>query len=652
MLVTNNKSLILMGSIYTICSLMSFSHIYTGISVICILAIILRILSATHVIRPLSRFYIRIISFIGIFILAASALIFRNLADTFISLLMMGCALKFLEYANKRDLYVQCTALLFMTAVPLIFHYEFYILLYILTMCIMIIWAFVSITHVQTIREDFKLMFRIILPAVPVTVVMFLVLPRTGAFWVIPNIEQSLSGISSELDLNGLGNMSTSDRIIARVVFHGDIPSSRYFRAIVYENYSFSGWTEGERDSSMRRQLQWYKYLQFPKPQAQGHSRTIDYDVILENTGTPYIPTLKYSNTSTDTKRVFYLSTDVFSANNSGAGRQYFHFTYLTDLKERIERLDRRQRTEVLSFNTLTNRRTQALVKELTEGIDSDEEKANAILKFFSGNSFRYTLSPGRYQTTDYLDELIFSRKLGYCVHYANAMALMLRMAGIPSRIVGGYMGGELNRNENYVILREYDAHAWVEAFINNRWVELDPTAVVAEWNSNGISEQSVIGASNGITAEKSILSGLVSLKEYMDMKWTMFVLNFDSERQQSIFKGSIIAVLGLVVLSFITYIAIILFTSREKSDRTVSPELAVMRKAVMIIQNKENVQMVEWHTYGRFCSMLAEKNSHYAELFAQMYRLYHSIHYQPEKPDKSSKIKELRQKLRELKKL
>ena len=650
MLVTNNKSLILMGSIYTICSLMSFSHIYTGISVICILAIILRILSATHVIRPLSRFYIRIISFIGIFILAASALIFRNLADTFISLLMMGCALKFLEYANKRDLYVQCTALLFLTAVPLIFHYEFYILPYILAMCTMIIWAFVSITHVQTIREDFKLLFRIILPAVPVTIVMFLVLPRTGAFWVIPNINQTRSGITSVLNLNGLGNISTSDQIIARVVFHGNIPSPRYFRSIVYEKYSISGWTEGERDSSMRRQLLWYKYLLNPKPQAQGHSRTTDYDVILENTGTPYIPTLKYSNTNM--KRVFNLSTDVFSANNSGAGRQYFHFTYLPDLKERIESIDRHQLEDVLSFNTLTNRQTQALVKELTQGMDSDEEKAKAILKFFASNNFRYTLSPGRYQTTDYLDELIFSRKLGYCVHYANAMALMLRMAGIPSRIVGGYMGGELNSSENYVILREYDAHAWVEAFINNRWVELDPTALVADWNSNGNSGEFVIGASNGATAESGMLSGLYVFKEYVDMQWTMFVLNFDSERQQSIFKGSIIAVLGLVVLSFITYIAIILFTSREKSEKTISPELSVMRKAVMIIQNKENVQMVEWHTYGRFCSMLAEKNSHYAELFAQMYRLYHSIHYQPEKPDKSSKIKELRQKLRELKKL
>lgn len=65
MLVTDNKSLIIMGSIFVTCSLMSIFHIYIGVVVICIAAIALRIMSATHVIKPLNRFYIRVISFIG-----------------------------------------------------------------------------------------------------------------------------------------------------------------------------------------------------------------------------------------------------------------------------------------------------------------------------------------------------------------------------------------------------------------------------------------------------------------------------------------------------------------------------------------------------------------------------------------------------------
>ena len=253
MLVTNNKSLIIMGSIFVTCSLMSISHIFAGTVIVCIAAIILRILSATHVIKPLNRFYIRIISYVGLLILVTGAFMTRNIADTFISLLMMGCSLKFLEYANKRDLYVQCCALMFLTIIPLIFHFQFYIMLYIMVISTLIIWAFVSITHVQSVRDDLKLLFRIMIPAVPVTIVMFLVLPRTGAFWVLPNQGNAQTGISSTLSIDGLGNLSQSDKLVARVIFHDGIPASRYFRAIVYEKYTAEGWSEGDEDLAMRR---------------------------------------------------------------------------------------------------------------------------------------------------------------------------------------------------------------------------------------------------------------------------------------------------------------------------------------------------------------------------------------------------------------
>ena len=103
MLVTDNKSLMIMGGIFVTCSLMSIFHIYIGVVVICIAAIVLRIMSATHVIKPLNRFYIRVISFIGIVVLTVSAVVTPNLADTFISLLMMGCSLKFLERTFFRE---------------------------------------------------------------------------------------------------------------------------------------------------------------------------------------------------------------------------------------------------------------------------------------------------------------------------------------------------------------------------------------------------------------------------------------------------------------------------------------------------------------------------------------------------------------------
>ena len=638
-----------MGGIFVTCSLMSIFHIYIGVVVICIAAIVLRIMSATHVIKPLNRFYIRVISFIGIVVLTVSAVVTPNLADTFISLLMMGCSLKFLEYANKRDLYVQCCALLFLTIIPLIFHYQFYVMIYIIVMCIMIIWAFVSITHVQSVKEDLRLLLKIILPAVPVTIVMFLVLPRTGAFWVIPNLDKTQSGISSTLNIDGLGDMSKSDKLVARVVFHGNIPSSRYFRALVYEKYSAEGWIEGDDDRNKRRTLAFYKYLPGSKAQPQPLAAKTDYDIILENTGTPYIPTLRYSYTNM--RRVFYLSTDVYTTNNNGSGRQYYHFTYLPDKSPQSERLGTRQSDNTLYYSEYNNESTQAFVKQITAEAENDREKVQAILKFFSSGQFKYTLTPGRYSRASFLDDFLFKRKQGYCVHYASAMALMLRMAGIPSRVVGGYMGGEVNSDENYVTLREYDAHAWVEAYVDHKWTEYDPTALIANWNYSSEGE-SVIGMSNGIRAEDSLLSSLDKIREFIDMQWTMFILNFDSERQQSLFKGSIAAILGLVLLAFAAYVAILMLTSGDKKRVRLAPELIIMRKAVKAILKNEPQNIEIWHTYGHLSDILTQKNSPYAAVFTDMYALYLSIHYKPAGREKTVMMSELKRKFGILKRI
>lgn len=638
-----------MGGIFVTCSLMSIFHIYIGVVVICIAAIVLRIMSATHVIKPLNRFYIRVISFIGIVVLTVSAVVTPNLADTFISLLMMGCSLKFLEYANKRDLYVQCCALLFLTIIPLIFHYQFYVMIYIIVMCIMIIWAFVSITHMQSVKEDLRLLLKIILPAVPVTIVMFLVLPRTGAFWVIPNLDKTQSGISSTLNIDGLGDMSKSDKLVARVVFHGNIPSSRYFRALVYEKYSAEGWTEGDDDRNKRRTLAFYKYLPGSKAQPQPLAAKTDYDIILENTGTPYIPTLRYSYTNM--RRVFYLSTDVYTTNNNGSGRQYYHFTYLPDKSPQSERLGTGQSDNTLYYSEYNNESTQAFVKQITAEAENDREKVQAILKFFSSGQFKYTLTPGRYSRASFLDDFLFKRKQGYCVHYASAMALMLRMAGIPSRVVGGYMGGEVNSDENYVTLREYDAHAWVEAYVDHKWTEYDPTALIANWNYSSEGE-SVIGMSNGIRAEDSLLSSLDKIREFIDMQWTMFILNFDSERQQSLFKGSIAAILGLVLLAFAAYVAILMLTSGDKKRVRLAPELIIMRKAVKAILKNEPQNIEIWHTYGHLSDILTQKNSPYAAVFTDMYALYLSIHYKPAGREKTVMMSELKRKFGILKRI
>lgn len=77
------------------------------------------------------------------------------------------------------------------------------------------------------------------------------------------------------------------------------------------------------------------------------------------------------------------------------------------------------------------------------------------------------------------VEDFLFNSRKGYCEHYATAMALMLRAVGIPSRLVTGFSGGEVNGDGDYVIVRQSNAHSWVEAAIDGRWHRFDPTPPV-----------------------------------------------------------------------------------------------------------------------------------------------------------------------------
>jgi hypothetical protein len=112
-----------------------------------------------------------------------------------------------------------------------------------------------------------------------------------------------------------------------------------------------------------------------------------------------------------------------------------------------------------------------ALGREVAGQSGNDAEKAERILRFLR-DGFRYTLSA----PASSLREFLFGSRAGYCEHFATALAVMLRGAGIPARVAAGYYGGEWNDVGRYLIVRESDAHAWTEGWIGGRWVTLDAT--------------------------------------------------------------------------------------------------------------------------------------------------------------------------------
>src|SRR5262249_47741743 len=123
-------------------------------------------------------------------------------------------------------------------------------------------------------------------------------------------------------------------------------------------------------------------------------------------------------------------------------------------------------------------------VRELAESwIDQDSNPrvtVNKALQFFRTQGFRYSLLPGEYGKND-LEQFLFHRRIGFCEHYATSFATLMRLAGIPARVVVGYLGGEYNDLGRFFLVRQADTHAWCEIWLpDSGWTRIDPTTAVA----------------------------------------------------------------------------------------------------------------------------------------------------------------------------
>src|SRR6202035_5454420 len=126
------------------------------------------------------------------------------------------------------------------------------------------------------------------------------------------------------------------------------------------------------------------------------------------------------------------------------------------------------------------NPRTVRLAQTLRGEHPDEMEYVRAVLDMFTRQEFYYTLTPPKL-ADDSVDDFLFKTKRGFCGHYASAFATLMRAAGIPARVVTGYQGGTLNRFGDYWILRQSDAHAWTEVWIEGRgWLRIDPTSAIA----------------------------------------------------------------------------------------------------------------------------------------------------------------------------
>lgn len=382
-------------------------------------------------------------------------------------LVVMG-AMKLLETRNARDLTVLIFVAYFLLFAGFLYHQSLPRLPWMLVSA-WFLTATLMRTHQTTpmkIREAFGLTGKMLLQALPVAVLLFLFFPRLpGQFWALPAREGATTGLSEEMSPGDVSDLSISSAIAFRVRFDGAIPPprDRYWRGIVLHDFDGRTW----------RRLRGATPLQPVVPRGS----PVSYNITLEPHNRRWIFALDAATQWPNSRvsRTFdlqLLANDPIAATTTFSLQSHTKYEVGGPLPTSARRGDLRTGER--------NPRAKQLAAELRAKAGSDTAFVQAVLDKFSNEEFFYTLEPPKL-AADAVDDFLFNTRRGFCEHFASAFTLMARAAGIPARVVAGYQGGEFNPIGGYLIVRQSDAHAWSEVWLEDKgWTRVDPTAAVA----------------------------------------------------------------------------------------------------------------------------------------------------------------------------
>lgn len=458
--------------------------------------------------------------------------------DAAVMLLLLLFMFKLLEMRNPRDAIVVIYLGFFIVATAFLFNQSILLALYQLFSLLVLVAALVGLQQTAG-RNDPSRALRtgsvLLLQAVPLMVVLFLFFPRIGPLWSVDSPGgNATSGLAESMAPGDIANLARSGDLAFRVQFEGQIPrhEALYWRALTLSSFDGRSWSHLDF-ASRAEPRDW-----------EVEGEPITYQVTALASRQPWVFSLRGA-TSEDERLVMTRDFMLRSRRPLSETTSYQAISYPQSLLE-PQGLTAVQRRLYTILPEEVDPRSRAFAAQLRSEYPDDAKLVQALLRHFNQEPFFYTLRPDTLGVNTN-DEFLFDTRRGFCAHFAGAMAFVLRAAGIPARVVAGYQGGEINPDGDYVLVHQFDAHAWVEAWLPGQgWVSVDPTFQVApERIERGIQEAL---RGEGSFLEDSLLSaaryrsiGWINSArlqwDAINFQWQLRVLGFQSDRQTGFFQ-------------------------------------------------------------------------------------------------------------------
>lgn len=455
--------------------------------------------------------------------------------ETMVGLLVCAFSLKLLEVNSARDAQLLVFIGFIITATQFLFYQTPQAAAYGILCVVLLLasWRSLYLTHTQSTGLRFKRGGMILLHALPIMLVLFVVIPRLGPLWAIPNQQAAKTGFSDSLSPGDLGQLALDRSPAFRVEFTEQPPPANqlYWRGLVLD--VFDGRTWRMRDS--------WGFRPVDPAEAAGIKRElIDYSIIVEPHGQPWLFSLMTPQSVENTSNSIRLTADSLLLNRIPIAqrmRYQVRSALQTDWLEPPQ-LTKLQRDLYTRLPRDSNPQTLALADSWRSQNLGDEDIIAQALALFN-REFTYTLQPpvlGQHS----VDEFLLVSKRGFCEHFASSFSFLLRAAGIPARVVVGYQGGRWNPVENYLLVSQSDAHAWTEVWIDGKgWQMIDPTAAVAPNRIEQGMDQALGESDQELVANawqsSQLLYNLQLRLDAATYTWQRWVLNYDTEAQEGL---------------------------------------------------------------------------------------------------------------------
>ena len=375
-------------------------------------------------------------------------------------------------------------------------------------------------------REHLRSAALLLVHGLPFLLVFFVLFPRIqGPLWGLPaDAFSARTGLSDTMSPGSISELGNSAAIAFRAAFDGPPPppAHRYWRGPILSKIDGRTWTAAP-------------FVEAETPYYAPSGRRLDYMLTLEPHNRRWLLALDYPGAAGPLVRFA-------SDHHALSVRPVQARTRLALSAYPDARIGQAESAAVLAAATQlpagSNPRSRELAARLATGAASHAEILERVIAHMRAARLKYTLRPPLLGTHT-ADAFLFDSQRGFCEHFASAFAVVMRAAAVPTRVVTGYQGGEINPVDGYLVVRQSDAHAWAEVWLDGRgWLRVDPTALAApERIEDGLA--AALSAEGDLPfmlqADMAWLRDVRHRWEAMSNTWNQYVLGYNPDRQREL---------------------------------------------------------------------------------------------------------------------